>query len=296
MTTKIMNIIKHRLFKITSTIVVVMVLGWGISSFAEDDIKSATLNFSVMGTVSEVSDKYLKLTDAKGSNNSGVTSYDLNISYLEKIETSKKDSIVLSDIKAGDRIIAQGLTNGSTFFIKRIISFSSVAIEQEKQNATSTEVVADTATTTNAVATDFSSSTNSVTSGGTSENPAENDKSQDNKVADVPTGDSSSTTTDEVSTTTSTTTGEASTTTDDSATTTSVVETVVDVVEAVVDTIKDIINNVLDTFTGDNSTSTDTVVDVNINTENTNSSNQNVTESSPEQVTDTSSDVNISTE
>lgn len=251
MSNNMIKIIKHKLFKISITFVVVLLLGWGISSVADDNIKSATNNFSAMGLVSEISDDSLKISDAKGSDKSGNTVYDLNIENLEKIQTNKNELLNFTDIKEGDKIIVQGLTNGSTFFIKRIISFTSVSTFVATSTATTTDDVlaTSTATTTDVVvATTTATTTDELVASSTTE------------ILDTAT--TSSTSTDTIGTTTTATTA---TTTDTTATT---------VIESIVDTVKEVIENIVEAVTGDTATSTPIIPTENAPIENPSTENQ----------------------
>lgn len=218
----IIKIIKrNKLFRISTTVVIVLILSWGVSSVADDNIKSATNNFSAMGLVSDISDDSLEIKEARGSDKSGKTTYDLNIDNLEKIQTNKNEPINFTDIKEGDRIIVQGLTNGSTFFIKRIITFTSTAKPVATTTATTTEsdvVSTSTATTTE----DVVVKTNEIPAS-TSTTPV------DENVVPV----STSTSVDEnISTSTP------------------------GIIDTVIDSVKEAIENIVDTITGNTSTTT----------------------------------------
>ncbi len=139
MNTKIIKILKNKSIKLVAIMIMIITLGYTVSSIATSDIKTSTANFSSMGIVSDISEKYIKINQAKGSNNTSQTEYELNIKNIENIQTDKYVPISINDIKIGDKIIAQGLSNGSDFFVKRIISFSSdFAIKEDKTIATST--------------------------------------------------------------------------------------------------------------------------------------------------------------
>jgi hypothetical protein len=124
--------------KITLVISVVLLLSWGITKATEDNFVEATNNFSVIGTVSVVSDDTVSLIDARGSGMQSEELYNLNIEHLTKVETKDYKPLIISDVKPGDTIIAQGVTDGSTFFITRIVSFSSTPLPPLQENATST--------------------------------------------------------------------------------------------------------------------------------------------------------------
>lgn len=230
-----MKNMKSGLLKFIPVVIVIALLGWGISSRATDDIKSATANFSVLGTVSEISEDGISISDAKGSDKSGKTTYELNISHLEAMEMNTYVPLNFTDIKVGDRIIAQGLTNGDTFFIKRIISFTSTptpVIPDEIATSTATttdEFASSTATTTDDTASSTATTTEEVAASSTPSSGSE-----------VP----AATTTEEVATTSSTSTEEVATSTP------SIAETITDAIEQVIDTVTDTIQDVVDAVTG----------------------------------------------
>jgi hypothetical protein len=247
------NEIKLDSIKTFFAVTIVVLLGWGVSSSAVDDIKSATINFNAIGVVSGVSDKEITLTDAKGSNSSSDTTYDLNLDYLVKIETSAYTPLNLSDIKVGNKIIAQGLTNNSKFFIKRIISFDSIPTPIEPKD----EVATTTATTTPiddiAIATTTDVGTSTLTE----------------DVIEESTGGSSDTATpvvttpvDATSTTTATTTESFSTTTPEvistttATTTDGIIDTITSTIGDVIDAVVDVVQNVVDTVVGSSTPNT----------------------------------------
>ncbi len=242
----IIKVVKHKLFNIGSIALMFLLLGWGISSVADVDIKSATDNFSAIGLVSEISDKNLKIIEAKGSDKSGETSFDLNIDNLEKIQTNKNELIDLIDIKKGDRIIVQGLTDGSTIFIKRIISFSTVF---ELATTTATTTDASTATTT-ASTTEllYEQSTPTPTSATTTTSIEYVDMST-SSLADVHIATdldiSTTTIVATMATTTSTTT----------------VMAIPTIIENIVEALIDVIENIVNSLTGSTSNSTEGIIE-----------------------------------
>jgi len=235
---------KIEMIKMLSVIAIVSVLGWGISNadnlnpFVENGIETATENFSALGIVSEITQTNIIISEARGSDVSGKNTYNLNITNLEKVETSGHDPLIITDIKIGDKIIAQGLTNGNIFFIKRIVSFSTSASSILPVVATTTLDVATSTTETASTTTDTTASST--------------------EVSETPISNESSTTTPEVitetSTTTeiSTTTTETATTTEEATTTSSIVETVTGVVQDVIETVTNAVEAVVETVTGSN--------------------------------------------
>jgi len=204
-------------------VIVVITLSWGIVNADElnpftPSIEDAKTSFSVIGTVSVIDSTHLIVTNAKGSDDTGESEYNLNIKNLDKVETSKYQPLSITDIKAGDTIIAQGLTTGSVFFITRIILFSSTPLPVFEEETTAT-------TTPEEVA------------------------SSENTTVDV-----STTTTEQTATTTetetaSTTPEQTATTTDTATTTENVVEQISDVIENIVTPIVDTVDTIIENIT-----------------------------------------------
>lgn len=264
--------------KIFSLIAVVTILSWGISYASNNDIKSATSNFSVMGTVSSVSDSNITVTEAKGSNESNSGSYDLNIKHVQKVETSDYVLLNISDIEVGDKIIAQGLTNGSIFFIKRIVSFTSTAHDLVTATATTTESLASATSTEDTASTTIVQSVVATSTEGAGASDSSSillvvdEGSATSSVVITPIGNAttateemgtSSTSIEEgVSTTTeaSTSTEEVvSTTTEESTSTPSIMEGVSNVIEGVVEAVTNAIQDVVDVVTGSGTTTPEVI-------------------------------------
>jgi hypothetical protein len=244
------NEIKLDSIKTFFAVTIIAILGWGVSSSAIDDIKSATINFNAMGIVSEISDKSMTIKDAKGSNSASDTTYDLNLDYLSKIETSSYTPLNLSDVKVGNRIIVQGLTNNSTFFIKRIISFDSIAtpVEEKDDTVLATTTIDDVviATTTDVGTSTLTEDVIKESTGGSS--------SDTTPVTPAPAPVDTvivSTTTEPVATTTSTSTDPVATTTSDVATTTEgIIDTITSTIGDVIDKVVDVVQDVVETVVG----------------------------------------------
>jgi hypothetical protein len=212
------------LAKLAAVIVIVLLLSWGISSATGDDFEQATKNFSVIGTVSALSDTTISLIDSRGSDTTVEELYNLNIEHLTKIETKEYQPLIISDVQIGDTIIAQGVTDGSTFFITRVVSFSSTPLPPLQEIATTTPEFA---TTTEDVATSTDVSRDSSSETTTSEELA------------------TTTPTEEVATSTEETTQE-----DTASTTETVIDTMTDIIEDGVDQASDVLDIIIDTITG----------------------------------------------
>ena len=230
-----------------------LILSWGISNAINSDITSATTNFSASGIVAEISDVYITINDAKGSVLSSDSSYSLDLEYLKTVETSDYVPLKLSDIKVGDKIVAQGLTNGYTFFIKRIISFTSTPTPAVDENATSTEATS-TASTTDSTSpsTDTTSTTtnSTTTTPSTPPTPAVEATTTATSTTDTNTG-TQATTTESQATTTEPTEPQATTTEDTASTSPSIIDNVTGAVNEVIDAVKDVVQNVIDKITGE---------------------------------------------
>ena len=205
-------------------IIVVITLSWGIVNADElnpftPSIEDAKTSFSVIGTVSVIDNTHLIVTNAKGSDDTGESEYNLNIKNLDKVETSKYQTLQLTDLKVGDTVIAQGVTTDSVFFITRIILFSStpLLVFEEEQTATTT--------------------------------PDEVTSSEDNVDVSTTTPEQTATTT-ETNVATSAPEQSATTTETDTATTTQdVVEQVGELIEEVVAPIVDTIDTIIENIT-----------------------------------------------
>lgn len=143
------KIVELEVFKIVIAIVLIIPFTWGVSQaeniLFDGNIESASSNFSIIGVVSEIRYNNILIEEATGSDSETKNTYVLDISNVEKIETSNYVPLVLSDIKVGDTIIGQGLTNGGEYFLTRIVSFSvteSAGVPVEVVVATSTDEVA----------------------------------------------------------------------------------------------------------------------------------------------------------
>ncbi len=258
--------VKNDFIKFISIVIAVVLMGYGIVSFATEDTKTASINFSVLGIVSNISDDSLDIEEANGSDKSGKSSYSLNIKNLTTLETNENVPINFIDIKVGDKIIAQGLKNGSTFFIKRIISFTSIPTPVETKDvatstATSTDYVSATTTqdasgiTTETVntstTTDVSIPLPTLIDSSTSTETVYNSTTTDISIPLSTLMDSSSST--EILNT-STTTGESTEITN------SVIETVTDIIEEIINNVTETVQVVLDKVTDNNDQTTPTEV------------------------------------
>lgn len=222
---------KSEMIRLFSVIMIVLAIGFGISNaddlnpFSEKGIETAVENFSVLGVVSEISNETITVNNAKASDKTGNSTYVLDIAYLEKIETKTYEPLIISDLKVGDTIIAQGLTNRETFFIKRIVSFGGGIELQNTENASTTESInTDIATTT----TELSNTTDSQSVGTTTNQVLED------------TNDLSNSTNTPTDTTSTSTPG--------------IIETVAGVVEDIVQTVTDVVDSVVDTVTNNSET------------------------------------------
>ncbi|MEN9921652.1 MAG: hypothetical protein RLZZ517_630 [Candidatus Parcubacteria bacterium] len=227
---------------IRTSVIVLVVLGltWGIAKATENELESATNNFSVIGTVSSISDETISLMNARGSDTQTEELYNLSIKYLDRIETKDYTLLIISDINPGDTIIAQGLTDGNKFFIKRIISFNSTPLPTQDETATTTpESIAtstqDIATTTDQVQPEDSDNTQSDT---------DNSSIQDETATTTP--ESIATSTQDIATTTD---EEISTSTEEiaSSTTEVIIDTITDIIEDGLDTVSEVVDTIVDT-------------------------------------------------
>lgn len=199
------------LFKMLGVIVITSIVGWGISNADMLTLTTEGESFSAVGTVSVIDGNTITINDANGSDGGTNTSYDLNVSNIEKVETNKYMPLTLANIQVGDRVIAQGISNGTYYDIKRLISFSVYQSVDATTTATSTDA---TATTTPETATTTATTTDTTGGGGSSPAP----------VATTTETVATSTETTATTTTQTETASTTATTTDTTATTTPPVE------------------------------------------------------------------------
>jgi hypothetical protein len=104
----------------------------------------------VIGTVSSISEDTISLIDARGSDTKTEDLYNLDITHLKTVETKDYAPLIISDVTIGSTIVAQGVTNDSTFFITRIVLFAGAPLvpQEETLIATSTEEITETETAT----------------------------------------------------------------------------------------------------------------------------------------------------
>jgi hypothetical protein len=161
------------LFRMLTIIAVASGVVWGISN--ADNLlnppQTADVqpqNFSVVGTISEIATttSSIILNNAKGTDDSGNTTYIVDTTNLSDIETNHFVTLSFSDIKVGDNIIAQGVERGSAIQIYKIYSYGAEPATGILEAATSTDDVV--ATTTPDVSTSTDATTTSTSTDATS--------------------------------------------------------------------------------------------------------------------------------
>jgi hypothetical protein len=224
-------------------VAIVLVLSWGITQATGNEFEEATKNFSVIGTVSSITEDTISIIDARGSDTKTEDLYNLNITHIKTVETKDYVPLIISDVTIGSTIVAQGVTNDSTFFITRIVLFSETPFTPQEETlvATSTEEVleSDIATTTP-----------------TEEPSNESSSSSDTSTPEAPIEETPATTTEpiietpqeEVLIPEATTTPIIDTPAPEEPTaTTTVVDTVVDILEDGINNVSDFITSFTDT-------------------------------------------------
>lgn len=143
--------------KIFSAVIIVGLVVWGISQADfEGTIFSETASPSpigIFGTVESLNDSTLSLINAQGSEFTGHTSFTVNLSNLQKVETSDYDSRTLADVQVGDSIIAHGILNVDVIDADSIVTFSGQTPVEPLVTATNVVTMLDTATSTESLAT-----------------------------------------------------------------------------------------------------------------------------------------------
>jgi hypothetical protein len=144
-----MNI--NNTFKLGLTIGILSVCAFSLFILHAQDINPFTSNeaqqfeqaeqkVSIIGTVSQISNKSITLIGAQASDKTKKSSYTISLLNVEKIETRNYEPITLSSIREGDIVVAQGLTNGSSYFATRIISFADSQEEEVIEEESNSEV------------------------------------------------------------------------------------------------------------------------------------------------------------
>ena len=152
---------KSEFFRMLSILVLVSVLGWGISK-ADSSLTAnhaPIKNFSAIGVVSSIDSSSITISSASGSDNAFTNTYTFDTSAVTKIETSDYHALTLDNIQVGDRIIAQGIRSASSsnsIEIHRLIDFnaSSTIPEVYVPAASSTPTIIATSTDATSTATD----------------------------------------------------------------------------------------------------------------------------------------------
>ena len=123
---------KSEFLRMLSIMVIVSVLGWGISK-ADSSLTAnhaPIKNFSAIGVVSSIDPSSLTISSANGSDNAFTSSYTFDTSAVTKIETSDYHALTMNDIRVGDRVIAQGIRSASSsnsIEIHRLIDFNATS-------------------------------------------------------------------------------------------------------------------------------------------------------------------------
>ena len=94
--------------KMLTVIAVVTGIVYGISQ-ASSPTPSSTKNWSALGIVEDISSSTLSLADAHSSDETGDTSYTLDLASVKKIENRTYVPLNLSDINVGDKVVVQGI-------------------------------------------------------------------------------------------------------------------------------------------------------------------------------------------
>lgn len=237
-----LKITQNIFLKTLTVVAIVLTLTWGITQATTSDFEQATKNFSVIGTVSSISEETISLIEARGSDTKEEDLYNLNIQHLKTVETKDYAPLIISDVSVGDTIVAQGVTDNSKFFITRIVVFSDIAFEQQ------IELPLENATSTSATSTDQTLETeNATTTPDVATSTPEEDIIEDNATSTIDA--------------TTTPIEETSTSTDTASSTPSVIDTIIDVIEDGINVVIDTITSITGGNTGSSTQSTSTPVE-----------------------------------
>jgi hypothetical protein len=265
-------LLKTDLFKIIIVSLIVLPLMWGITSanFA-GNIEDASEHFSKLGVITEIDSSSI-LVEAK--NETPVETYEINVNHLEVIQTEEYESLVFTDLRAGDEIIVQGLTDGKYYFAKRIISFTSnVSIDFDEIADNPPEVASTTATSTDENATSTATSTD------------ETEEDDDSSGGNGGGGNSGSDNSEDATATSTDETTDTATSTDDGTDTTTATST---------DETTDETTATSTDETADTATSTDDGVDTTTSTS-TDETTDDTTATSTDETTDNSNETDTGT-
>jgi hypothetical protein len=168
---------RFKKYRIITVSVIVFVVGivygvshadFGIPTPIPDPAQSWTGIYGVVTSMSGSGDSLI-LDDSAGSKYPGVDIFTVDLRNVQTVEYTNDHPvpIALTDINAGDKIIARGIIDGSDLTAYDLISFSYVpAVPATSTDATSTAT--STATTTDIVATSTTSSVEATTTTSTS--------------------------------------------------------------------------------------------------------------------------------
>jgi hypothetical protein len=142
-----------------SAVGVVVLTASSIASTGDESVDlSVAKNFSAIGSVSDISGTSLTLFDAQGSGIEQQSTYTLDLAPLGKIEDRTYTPLQLENIKPGARVIVQGIKNGDSIGIFRIILLSPPFIIDSSDTSTTgdqSEATGTTTATTTATTTDI---------------------------------------------------------------------------------------------------------------------------------------------
>ena len=150
--------------KVLLVIVVVTSIVWSVSK-ADDTSEevekiTTTSNVGFYGTVISIASTTISLSTSQGD-------IPVDISALATTETASNIQLSLSDVEVGDKVIIQGLYDGSILMARRLISFAVTQPDERLTVATTTLEFATTtsmfATTTSEVATTTPETTSTTT-------------------------------------------------------------------------------------------------------------------------------------
>jgi hypothetical protein len=135
-----------RIHKFVFLLLSIFALGTGVLVLNANDIgpfispdagfEKADKNVSIIGYVQSIDDKSITIKQATASDKTNNDTYVVYTKHADKIETHTYNPMSLSAISIGDKIITQGVTDGSKYWAKRIIVFydSASLSQQEDEN------------------------------------------------------------------------------------------------------------------------------------------------------------------
>lgn len=146
----------------TALLLFIFIIGISFLSTTKLFGENKVEDFNATGIATSINGISFTLNNARGSDKTLGSTYLVDISSIQKIESTKYTQISISDIKEGDRLVVKGTLSGNTIFAKRIVSFSYVPTV-----AKTTEETPELSNTSSPTSTSITSSSTEISSSST---------------------------------------------------------------------------------------------------------------------------------